>query len=150
MKVVQSLVGWLCLVYGALATARAVQVVLGGEGDGVLFMAVLGGGMTVAGVGLIRASSGAKALPGALEPAILRVARNAGGRVVVLEVVAAVDAPVDQVDRALQAMRDRGLCEELVGESGVSVYRFPGLEDLQGGKRDLLEPAPPADPGQGS
>ena len=147
MKSAQSLVGWLCVVYGALASARALQVVLGTEGDGVLFMGVLGVSMTAAGVGLIRGARGARALPGDLEPAILRVARDAGGRVVVLEVAAAIDAPIEDVEAALVRLRERDQCEELVSEAGVSIFRFPGLEDLAGGKRDLLENDPAAPPG---
>jgi broad specificity phosphatase PhoE len=108
---------------------------------------VLSGICIVSGVALVRAARRRTALvearqtgqSAALQASILRLAQDNAGRLGVVEVSAALGAPLDRADQAMMELVARGACEELVTDAGVSIFRFPELEGLADGKRDMLE-----------
>lgn len=59
-----------------------------------------------------------------LERVILRLARDAGGRVSPVQVAAASDWTLDQAQKQLDQMVKRGVCELRVLKSGAMTYHF--------------------------
>lgn len=65
-----------------------------------------------------------------LEAEILQLAARHGGKLTVLEVVAATATDSQRTEEALESLHMQSLTEIEVSESGVLVYSFPGLCSL--------------------
>lgn len=124
----------------------AVEQLISGDTEAVIVMTVMGVGLTWVGRRLLRKDKQLRAAEAAkfdpvrlLEGGVLNLARKEQGRIGVVEVAAALGAPLDDAHATLEALVERGVAEELVTSSGVSVYRFPELEPAGLDKRDLLE-----------
>lgn len=75
-----------------------------------------------------------EALLAALAPAVLRLARERGGRLTVTEVAADLGWPMRRSERVLESLEDGLRVNSEVTDSGVIVYEF----------RELLHPPDPA------
>lgn len=66
-------------------------------------------------------------LPAALEVDLLRLARAHGARLTAEDVALHDDVGIDEAQRRLVALVNKGVAEPWVGESGVVVYVFPAF-----------------------
>lgn len=139
-------IGWILSGYGILNLAVAAQQLLMGDTEVVLVLAVMGVGLTYVGRKLLTtdrrlrdAAAAAHDPARLLEGSVLNLAKKEGGRLGVVEVAAALGAPLDDAESTLRALVGRGAAEELITDAGVSVFRFPELEPEGLDKRDLLE-----------
>ncbi len=138
--------GWVLTGYGVLNIAVALQQLVAGDTDALFALAVMGFGLTWVGQRLLKKDRLLRAARQhaddpirRLEGGVLHLAKQEGGRLGVVEVAAALGAPLDDAERTLRALVERGAAEELITEAGVSVFRFPELEVAGLDKRDLLE-----------
>jgi class 3 adenylate cyclase len=69
----------------------------------------------------------ARERPRKLEQEILRVAREYGGRVTVVQVAARTDASLDEVQETLDGMTSKGYVSQHILDSGVIQYEFPSM-----------------------
>ena len=142
--------GWIMVALGLVGLATEVQDLIDNTSEGPIVGLALSVIFIAGGVAIVR-SRGRRPSPGpalgtgrshdpaTLEPAIFRLASERAGRVTPVEVAAALAVPFDAAQNGLESLCERGACQVLVTEAGVTVYRFAEFE--AGGKRDLLEPA---------
>lgn len=77
-----------------------------------------------------RAPSGSRRRSGDLRVVLLEAARDNGGVLTVTQGVMASKRSFEDVERALNAMVDKGYVDvDNAPESGVVIYRFPDLQD---------------------
>ena len=133
--------GWLLAGFGLVGLAVEAEALIAGTSSDLLVGLVLSGLFIAGGVALVR--SGLRTAPAPaprpLAPDILKMARDNGGRLGVVEVAAQLGAPLEEVEASLRRLLAQGACEELVTDSGVSIFRFPELDGRPDAKRDLLE-----------
>ena len=141
--------GWIMVAFGFVGLAVEVQEIAAGRATGVAVGLVLSGAFILGGLAIVRARSrspesrhpaagGRRYERGEIEPAIFQLAEKRFGRVTPVEVASNVGVPFDVAQAALEDLRGKGACQVLVTAAGVTVYRFPELEEA-GGKRDMLE-----------
>jgi hypothetical protein len=76
----------------------------------------------------------------ALEPLVLRLARERAGRITASEVAIACSVTRQDARAVLDALASEGACNVLIGQAGVPVYAFAEFS-LPEAKRDILEPS---------
>jgi hypothetical protein len=67
--------------------------------------------------------------PRELEQEVLRVAKQFNGRVTVVQVASHAQAPLDEIQRALDSMTARGYVSQNVMDNGVIEYEFPSIHE---------------------
>ncbi len=144
------ILGGVLLAIGLAGFGVELDSLIDGSSDSPVLGFILSGFFGGSGVALLRISARRRRrLAGtpehALEPAIFRLAREAGGRISAGEVTASLGTPFDDAQQALQRLADRGACQVLVSEGGTTLFRFAEFEGA-GAKRDLLEPPTTDDP----
>ena len=133
-----TIIGWLLL---AVAAFMLVGFFAADVGGGAAFMALL---ITVVlpavgGIALIRRGGGVPGKLGArreelrretLQSEMLRLAKEHGGRVTIVEAVAALGITPDEAKEALDGLAMRDLAEHQITDSGVIVYVFRDVQRL--------------------
>ena len=75
------------------------------------------------------------------ESELVKLAAERGGKLTVVEAVAATGLRVPQVEEALRSLAEQGVADLDVTDSGMLVYRFPDiqLQGEKGGSKPILE-----------
>lgn len=72
------------------------------------------------------------------EVEVLKLARRLDGRLTAMEVVTELGVGVDKAEAALKDLNQRGIAGVLISDSGLMVYSFRELENLD--EKDSAEP----------
>ena len=75
------------------------------------------------------------------EAELVKLATERGGKLTIVEAVAATGLRAPQVEEAFRSLAQQGLADIDVTESGMLVYRFPDIQLLEekGGSKPILE-----------
>ena len=75
------------------------------------------------------------------ESELVKLAAEKGGKLTVVEAVAATGLRVPQVEEALRSLNQQGVADIDVTDSGMLVYRFPEIQLLEekGGSKPILD-----------
>lgn len=75
------------------------------------------------------------------EAELVRLATERGGKLTVVEAVAATGLRAPQVDEAFRSLTLQGVADIDVTDSGMLVYRFPDVQLLEekGGSKPILD-----------
>ena len=73
-----------------------------------------------------------------LEVEVLRLARRLDGRLTAMEVVTELGVSIDRAEAVLKDLNKRGVSGVLISDSGLLVYTFRDLEDLD--EKDSAQP----------
>lgn len=75
------------------------------------------------------------------ESELVKLAAERGGKLTVVEAVAATGLRAPQVEEAFRSLTQQGVADIDVTDSGMLVYRFPDvqLQEEKGGSRPILE-----------
>ena len=141
--------GWIMVALGLVGLAIEIEGLIDNTAEDPILGFALSAIFIAGGAAIVRSrrrrpssgpalGTGRSHDPASLEPGIFRLAEERSGRVTPVEVAAALGVPFDAAQTALEDLCERGACQTLVTEAGVTVYRFAEFE--AGGKRDLLEP----------
>ena len=145
----KNFIGWTLLMFGLIGFAVEIDDLVSGPSTNTAIGFLMAAAFCAGGTALIRSvrrrntrrlAAVAAQAPQRMTSSnlILRVARDRKGRITPAEVAAETTISIRQAKVELDKLVEDGFCQELVGESGVIVYRFPEFESTDA-KRDVLD-----------